>query len=316
MSLVKLPVKPLAELSGVANGRVPAHLLVEVGPKGLLLAPVARAFKALQFRCLGIGIALTYTWGGTYRDFAGQLNLFLRRYEPVSMARYFATPSSRRKRWHDAAKHGYSSTYWVKKLVDGKYPATAAAPGTSNHGLAIAIDTAYDRDPSNGISPADAAYIGGHPKWDEYQRLVLEFGFSFELDSEKWHIRFCAGNTVPQAVLDVENFIRTLESKNPPTYPPPAPLPPVMWDPARGRFGLWPFNANKPAIALGAKGDVVRYLQGVIATKAGGNIAVDGDFGAQTERRVRDIQQFFKLTADGWVGPQTWRTIDMLAGLK
>jgi peptidoglycan hydrolase-like protein with peptidoglycan-binding domain len=53
-----------------------------------------------------------------------------------------------------------------------------------------------------------------------------------------------------------------------------------------------------------------RYLH-----KAGGNIAVDGQFGQQTERRVKDLQGFFGLTVDGWVGGQTWGVVDMLAGV-
>lgn len=315
MSLTVLPMKPVQALAGLSNGRIPAFLLVEVGPKGQLLAPAARAFKALQFRCLGIGLYLTYTWGGCYRDFNGQLNLFLRRYEPVSSVKYWATPRSRRKRWHIARDHGYSSTYWVKKLVNGRYPATAAAPGTSNHGWALAIDTAYDRDPSNGwFDPADAAYIAAHPKWDEFQRLVIEFGFSFELQSEPWHIRYVAGDTAPRAVTDVENFIKML---NPGAPPEPPPLPPVMWDPANGRFGLWPLNTNKPAIRLGSKGDAVKYAQGVFRKEGilvhGRQVGVDGDFGPQTETAAEIFQRKYGLHVDGWIGKQTWAKIDQRA---
>lgn len=77
-------------------------------------------------------------------------------------------------------------------------------------------------------------------------------------------------------------------------------------------FGLWPIG-RKPRLVLGSTGDAVRYLQAVIAAKAGGNITVDGNFGPQTDRRVRDLQRFFGLTVDGIVGRETWRLIDWLA---
>jgi hypothetical protein len=306
MSLLKLPVQPIRALEGVANGHVPKSLLVPVGPSGELLAPAARAFKALQFQLLAYNLWLTYTFGGTYRSFARQRDLFLSRYRPVSAALYFATPSSRRKRWHSAKAYGFDSTYWVKKLVDGKYPATAAAPGTSNHGLAIAIDVAYDSNPANGVGPADAAYIKGHPAWPVFEQLVIDFGFSFELDSEPWHIRFCAGDAVPRRVLDVESFIKQAAPVlNTPKLP--------AFDPVAGQFSLWPVNGNKPWLQVGAKGDAVRYLQGVIFHKAGGNIAIDGDYGPKTDARVNDVKRFFKVPESG-VGPLTWKVIDFLAG--
>ena len=95
-----------------------------------------------------------------------------------------------------------------------------------------------------------------------------------------------------------------------PKPPKPAPLPP--FDPANGLFSLYPL-AKKPSISKGSSGDVVKYLQGVILCKAGGDISVDGAFGPQTDKRVRDLQKFFKLTVDGIVGPQTWGVIDYLA---
>lgn len=87
--------------------------------------------------------------------------------------------------------------------------------------------------------------------------------------------------------------------------PQPAPLPPRA-------FGDWPY-VEKEMIARGSKGEVVAYLQKVIYLKAGGNIAVDGDFGPQTEGRVRTVQMNAGITQDGIVGPQTWGVIDGLA---
>lgn len=77
-------------------------------------------------------------------------------------------------------------------------------------------------------------------------------------------------------------------------------------------FGHWP-TIHKPPIGPAVRGDIVRYLQAVIAAKAGGDITVDGYFGPQTERRVKDLQRLFGLTVDGVVGAQTWPVVDWLA---
>lgn len=111
------------------------------------------------------------------------------------------------------------------------------------------------------------------------------------------------------AWLSVAPVVPPAPSK--PAKPPkPAPFPP--FDPSNGLFSLYPI-ANKPIIRQGASGDMVKYLQGVILRKSGGNITVDGSFGPQTVKRVKDVQTFFKLQADGVVGPQTWSIIDYLA---
>lgn len=91
------------------------------------------------------------------------------------------------------------------------------------------------------------------------------------------------------------------------------PANPPVFDPDAGQFALWPLGTNKPRLARGSRGDAVRYLQGVIHHKAGGDIVIDGIFEAQTDRRVRDVQRMFRITIDGVVGPETWPVIDFLA---
>lgn len=60
-----------------------------------------------------------------------------------------------------------------------------------------------------------------------------------------------------------------------------------------------------PTVKRGAKGDSVRSLQHLLRAR-GQTPAVDGDFGAGTEKAVRAHQKVRNLTIDGVVGPQTW----------
>ena len=63
-------------------------------------------------------------------------------------------------------------------------------------------------------------------------------------------------------------------------------------------------------IKLGDTGDDVKRLQRVFArTKVLGPGNVDGVFGAQTEKAVKDFQQANGLVVDGVVGPITWSHI-------
>jgi peptidoglycan hydrolase-like protein with peptidoglycan-binding domain len=39
---------------------------------------------------------------------------------------------------------------------------------------------------------------------------------------------------------------------------------------------------------------------------------VDGRYGPKSESAVKDLQQRFKITVDGVVGPDTWAVIDAL----
>lgn len=56
----------------------------------------------------------------------------------------------------------------------------------------------------------------------------------------------------------------------------------------------------------GARNDsAVEALQGALNDRLGGDISVDGDFGPETERAVREFQERNGLTVDGKVGPET-----------
>jgi peptidoglycan hydrolase-like protein with peptidoglycan-binding domain len=330
MTLPIISVIQSPSIANSKNGYISSDLLVKVGPSGWLIPEAARAWNALVFFCMGFGLFLTYTYGGTYRSFTSQLGLFLSRYEPVSLARYLITPSSRRKRWLAAGEFGHSSTYWIKKRnADGSYPATAAVPGESNHGLGIAIDTARDSNPANGVSPADAVGINSDAElWRKFFEAVVRFGFSWELQSEPWHIRYVAGPFVPEAVLEIERLLVMLaagalpvapveppvvvvpvEPTPAPTPEPPAPAPvpaptptPTPAEPTNWTETL---VLTLPTLRKTTTGQHVKALQALLVAN-GHNLAIDGGFGQQTEDHVKWFQAANALGADGIVGPKTW----------
>lgn len=290
MALPVVSVTLSSSLVWQSNGQLDSSLLVNIHPKGLLHRQTARAWHALVAECGRIGLPLTFTYGGCYRTYDSQYNLFMSRYTQVSYASYLLLSSSKRKTW---LRNG-QNTYW--KLKDGY--AMAAVPGRSNHGLGIAIDTAFDRDPSDGLGPDDASGISGHPQFAWFRDNIWRFGFSFEVQSEPWHIRYFAGDNIPQAVLDHEQGV------NAPVWPP--------FDPANALWGLYPLG-DKPTIQYGARGDAVKYLQGVLKFKAGQIIVIDGAFGFQTKVAVMNLQRFFGLAVNGICAKGEWAMIDYLA---
>jgi peptidoglycan hydrolase-like protein with peptidoglycan-binding domain len=65
-------------------------------------------------------------------------------------------------------------------------------------------------------------------------------------------------------------------------------------------------NPGQPTIAPGATGDAVRRLQRALRRTPDPGLAVDGIFGPETERTLREFQQGAGLTVDGICGPLTW----------
>ena len=186
--LTVLPLLLPRGLEGVQNGLLPTELLTDVGVRGKLHPLAARAWAALKAEGLTQGWALTYTFGGTYRSYADQRTLFLQRYqmEPIE--------GRPRKVWEGVV--------WYQK----PNTAMAGVPGTSNHGLGLAVDAALDNDRTDGIGPDDAQSITPALKW--FHPAALKYGFSFEAQSEPWHIRYIAGDRVPATVIAYEDSLR------------------------------------------------------------------------------------------------------------
>ena len=79
-----------------------------------------------------------------------------------------------------------------------------------------------------------------------------------------------------------------------------------------------PPTVERPTLRRGDKGDAVILLQselirlGYPLPKYG----IDGDFGKETEMAVKQFQQDNRLTADGVVGPKTWKALDGSEAMK
>lgn len=191
------------------NGKFPSTALVQVQnvrTKCLMDRTAARAFEAcfaLAIEMLGITIKDV----GDFRDFQGQMDLFIDkgpntpgRYIPVSKAKYDATSPAHRKVWAQAIQYGYNSIYWIKNYDKfGYWPATAATPGSSNHGFGLAIDVAQEYDSDAAADPITEVFVG----W--LCVYAPRFGIYASLTSEKWHWQYIRGDDIPQAVLDYEN---------------------------------------------------------------------------------------------------------------
>ena len=187
-------VSPFPLPTGVdrsTNGRVDVTQLVLVGDKGWLHKNAALAFDALRFAArLEAKMQLTYTYGGLYRTYEQQVQVFTQRYEQVTYATYLLTSSARRRVWN--------GKYY--RLRSGMAP--VAVPGTSNHGLAIAWDMALGDHPRVAASLTDAAHA-----W--LVTNVHRFGWSYESQVERWHVRYVLGD---QFSPDVFRYVGAMMS--------------------------------------------------------------------------------------------------------
>jgi LAS superfamily LD-carboxypeptidase LdcB len=177
-----LPVILPADLQGQPNGKIDTKLLRPLkGTKGAMHHLAATAFNCLQMEAYFAGIDLQSTsTADTYRTYERQEATFLARYSDKPTTRI--PPVTRR----------WNGRLWFLR----KGMAPSASPGTSNHGLGIAIDIA-------GASGKRLEWMLGP---NAFQSPVLKYGFSWEVESgknaESWHIRYVAGDNPPQAVAD------------------------------------------------------------------------------------------------------------------
>lgn len=166
-------VRPAALLC-TANGELPVESLRSIGVAGQLEASCAYdAWNALWSAAQEVAIELTWTYGGTYRSLSMQERLFLQRWQTTPIPRETALWAG--QKWY--LRYGVSR---------------AAVPGTSNHGWGLAVDVAA------GASPDEARSISPHMPW--LIDNAIGFGWSWESQSEPWHLRYWAGDATPERV--------------------------------------------------------------------------------------------------------------------
>ena len=177
-----------SDLAGQKNGEIKPALLRDIkAPNGKLHRLAATAWNAMQLAAYFDGIELKHV--GAYRPIKEQINLFNTRYSAEKTPR---KPEVTRK---------YQGKTWY--LKQGMAP--AGTPGTSNHGIGLAIDI--------------ASASGKRLEWllgDGFMTSnALKYGFSWEVkdgaNAEAWHIRYIAGDTLPQAVLEAIAAFPTLD---------------------------------------------------------------------------------------------------------
>jgi len=178
-------VKP-ARLTGILNGHIPDLLLVpwtdHRGKTCRMMIEFRRPWVALVWLAqLHTGRHLTFTSpADVYRDMSGQVSMWGRRmtltHLPGRPSRMCGHPDGRPKRW------------WLLPGMAG-----CACPGTSNHGWGGA---AVDHNTDKG-RPV------GWLRWLAVWAPLL--GYSWEAPSEDWHVRYCLGDDIAPAVMEIES---------------------------------------------------------------------------------------------------------------
>lgn len=159
-----------SHLKGVKPGELGPELLRGIEGKGKLHHCAADAYEAMDAAANAEGIDLSPTsQADTYRSLETQEYGFYQRH----------TDNPNKKLLKQKPRIYKGKAWYLKKGM-----APMAVPGTSNHNLGIAIDI------------ANAS--GKRLEW--MLKNAQRFGFSWELQSEPWHLRYVAGDVTPEAV--------------------------------------------------------------------------------------------------------------------
>lgn len=173
-------------------------------------------------------------------------------------------------------------TYDEQVQAKRDYGSNAATPGTSNHGLGLAVDVATPA--MRHTIDTYGAQFGWAKKWSD-------------ASWEWWHIKYRAG----------------VWSGNDPgpdgSGAPSTPSTPSTPDPSTSTP---PDNSSTGNVILeeGDNGPRVESLQRALNAN-GASLTVDGAFGPATDAAVRAFQRANGLTADGIAGPDTLRALNL-----
>ena len=174
MPLVVAPLKFCNHLIGKKPSEITSNMLRKTVSGGKMELCAADAWDAMVAAAKADGITLKPTsLGDQFRSIEQQKTAFLQRYQknPITNS---SSRTWNREKW------------WLKKGF-----APLAAPNNdpktcSRHMLGLAVD----------VANANGKIL----KWvvDNNEK----FGFSHEVQSEPWHIRYIAGDNVPAAVKE------------------------------------------------------------------------------------------------------------------
>jgi peptidoglycan hydrolase-like protein with peptidoglycan-binding domain len=249
------------------NGQLAESVLASVKTGGKMYAPVAAQFNKMYDAALAAGFKLKNV--GDYRSFQGQLAMFNDRYMTTDTGR---VPQVTRK---------YEGKTWY--LKKGKAPSAAPDPTGlkgSNHGWGLAIDLGYDNGGKlTSMGGACFAWMCANaPKYGFY----LQGSDPKSKEFEAWHWQYALGDSSPDGSVQVSA---------------------EALKPSGGAVEAGPMVFAYPGtpVRLGSKGASAMLVQAVIGAKA------DGDFGPKSVASLKAWQTANGLTADGSVGPVTWK---------
>ncbi len=155
-------------LKGQQNGKLSPDLLTAIRPSGFLYLTAAASWAAMKKAAKLDGVVLKPTSAfDAYRPYSVQEAVFLQRYTKTPLA---GRPT---RTWNGA-------TWYLKPGL-----APLAAPGTSNHGWGCAVDIWN---------------VGQNGRLEWLLAHFDEFGWSWEVQSEPWHIRYVLGESLPSGV--------------------------------------------------------------------------------------------------------------------
>ena len=156
-------------LQHVTPGELPLSLLVDVKPYGKLHPLAADAYMALRDAAFAAGVKSfkPTSSADTYRSMSTQTAGFLARYQTQPIA------GASTRIWKGV-------TYYLKPNC-----APMAAPGSSRHNLALAVDISDASDPQ---------------RMNFMLANIQSYGFTWEVQSEPWHIFYYVGDKVPALV--------------------------------------------------------------------------------------------------------------------
>lgn len=194
-TLPRLPRNLPSSTETFINGSPPNHLLRDPGDgRGKMLVPTSYGMQALHLHAKASGWQMRTTGRG--RTLAQQTSLFLTRMTPTFDPAVNTTADSRVVKLDQRTIHPdlIPGKRWYKR----QGVAACASPGTSNHGWYCADDTALELDGDPAAESVTEAFI----RW--LVPIAHQFGWTWELQSEPWHLSWIAGDDIPpvaQAVL-------------------------------------------------------------------------------------------------------------------